>query len=119
MNRLNRALAWYNAIREGSHETEVALIEREISAIDNLLGRGVEELTWHDDFAEWLVEVYSAINTLQERVLTAQGNVKGGLNNIAAWGNVPLHNRKLNPDKMELLAFKERHRRILNRSPVN
>lgn len=49
MNRLNRAIAWYNAIREGSHETEVALIEKEISAIDELLGRGVEELTWNDD----------------------------------------------------------------------
>ena len=49
MNRLNRAIAWYNAIREGSHETEVALIEKEISAIDHLLGRGVEELTWNDD----------------------------------------------------------------------
>lgn len=49
MNRLNRAIAWYNAIREGSHETEVALIEKEISAIDQLLGRGVEELTWNDD----------------------------------------------------------------------
>lgn len=49
MNRLNRAIAWYNAIREGSHETEVALIEKEISAIDTLLGRGVEELTWNDD----------------------------------------------------------------------
>lgn len=49
MNRLNRAISWYNAIREGSHETEVALIEKEISAIDQLLGRGVEELTWNDD----------------------------------------------------------------------
>lgn len=49
MNRLNRAIAWYNAIREGSHETEVALIEKEIFAIDQLLGRGVEELTWNDD----------------------------------------------------------------------
>lgn len=49
MNRLNRAIAWYNEIREGSHETEVALIEKEISAIDQLLGRGVEELTWNDD----------------------------------------------------------------------
>ncbi|VVD05318.1 unnamed protein product [Leptidea sinapis] len=115
MNRLNRAIAWYNAIREGSHETEVALIEKEISAIDNLLGRGVEELTWNDDFTEWMAEVYSAINTLQERVLTAQNNVKNGLNNIAAWGNIPLHNRKENPDKMELLAVKERVPRLLRR----
>lgn len=49
MNRLNRAISWYNAIREGSHETEVALIEKEIYAIDQLLGRGVEEFTWNDD----------------------------------------------------------------------
>ncbi|CAH0400414.1 unnamed protein product [Chilo suppressalis] len=115
MNRLNRAIAWYNAIREGSHETEVALIEKEISAIDSLLGRGVEELTWNDDFTEWMAEVYTAINTLQERVLTAQNNVKHGLANIAAWGNIPLHNRKENPDKVELLAVNERHPRFLRR----
>ncbi|OWR50188.1 Dynein beta chain ciliary [Danaus plexippus plexippus] len=115
MNRLNRAIAWYNAIREGSHETEVALIEKEISAIDNLLGRGVEELTWNDDFTEWMAEVYAAINTLQERVLTAQNNVKRGLSNIAAWGDVPLHNRKHNPEKLELLAVKERHPRMIAR----
>lgn len=53
MNRLNRAISWYNAIREGSHETEVALIEKEISAIDQLLGRGVEELTWNDECTEF------------------------------------------------------------------
>nr|XP_049704637.1 dynein beta chain, ciliary-like [Helicoverpa armigera] len=115
MNRLNRAIAWYNAIREGSHETEVALIEKEISAIDQLLGRGVEELTWNDDFTDWMAEVYTAINTLQERVLTAQNNVKRGLANIESWGNIPLHNRKTNPDKLELLAVNERHRRFLNR----
>lgn len=55
MNRLNRAIAWYNAIREGSHETEVALIEKEISAIDTLLGRGVEEFTWNDDCESRLI----------------------------------------------------------------
>ncbi|XP_075982942.1 dynein beta chain, ciliary-like [Anticarsia gemmatalis] len=115
MNRLNRAIAWYNAIREGSHETEVALIEKEISAIDNLLGRGVEELTWNDDFTEWMAEVYSAINTLQERVLTAQNNVWEGLADIERWGNKPLHNRKENPDKMELLAINERHPRFVKR----
>ncbi|KAJ8713922.1 hypothetical protein PYW08_007542 [Mythimna loreyi] len=115
MNRLNRAIAWYNAIREGSHETEVALIEKEISAIDNLLGRGVEELTWNDDFTDWMAEVYAAINTLQERVLTAQNNVRRGLDNIAAWGDVPLHNRKHNPDKLELLAVHERNRRFIDR----
>ncbi|KAI8425212.1 hypothetical protein MSG28_007028, partial [Choristoneura fumiferana] len=65
MNRLNRAISWYNAIREGSHETE-------------------------------------AINALQERVLRAQNNMLRGLANIAAWGDIPLHNRKENPDKMEL-----------------
>ncbi|XP_045527512.1 dynein beta chain, ciliary-like [Pieris brassicae] len=115
MNRLNRAIAWYNAIREGSHETEVALIEKEISAIDKLLGRGVEELTWNDDFTEWMAEVYAAINTLQERVLTAQNNVRQGLDNIAAWGDKPLHNRKENPDKMELLAVNERLPRLVKR----
>ncbi|CAB3248911.1 unnamed protein product [Arctia plantaginis] len=115
LNRLNRAIAWYNAIREGSHETEVALIEKEISAIDNLLGRGVEELTWNDDFTEWMAEVYAAINTLQERVLTAQNNVREGLADIAKWGDVPLHNRKENPDKMELLAVLERHPRFVKR----
>ncbi|XP_060805137.1 dynein beta chain, ciliary [Amyelois transitella] len=115
MNRLNRAIAWYNAIREGSHETEVALIEKEISAIDQLLGRGVEELTWNDDFTEWMAEVYTAINTLQERVLTAQNNVKRGLTNIAAWGNVPLHNRKFNPDKHELLDVVGRFPRFVRR----
>ncbi|XP_028032579.1 dynein beta chain, ciliary-like isoform X2 [Bombyx mandarina] len=115
MNRLNRAIAWYNAIREGSHETEVALIEKEISAIDELLGRGVEELTWNDDFADWIAEVYAAINTLQERVLTAQNNVKRGLANIAEWGDKPLHNRKVNPDKLELLAVNERHHRFSKR----
>ncbi|XP_022817840.1 dynein beta chain, ciliary-like [Spodoptera litura] len=115
MNRLNRAIAWYNAIREGSHETEVALIEKEISAIDQLLGHGVEELTWNDDFTDWMAEVYTAINTLQERVLTAQNNVKRGLANIATWGDIPLHNRKANPDKLELLAVNERHRRFLYR----
>ncbi|XP_037301353.1 LOW QUALITY PROTEIN: dynein beta chain, ciliary-like, partial [Manduca sexta] len=118
MNRLNRAISWYNAIREGSHETEVALIEKEIYAIDQLLGRGVEELTWNDDFTEWMAEVYAAINTLQERVLTAQNNVKRGLANIAAWGDKPLHNRKENPDKMELLAVNERHPRFLKRRSV-
>ncbi|KAF9414328.1 hypothetical protein HW555_007725, partial [Spodoptera exigua] len=115
MNRLNRAVGWYNAIREGSHETEVALIEKEIFAIDQLLGRGVENLTWNDDFTDWMAEVYAAINTLQERVLTAQNNVKRGLEHIATWGDVPLHNRKANPDKLELLAVNERHRRFLNR----
>ncbi|XP_073950936.1 dynein beta chain, ciliary-like [Choristoneura fumiferana] len=111
MNRLNRAISWYNAIREGSHETEVALIEKEISAIDTLLGRGVEELTWNDDFTEWMAEVYQAINALQERVLRAQNNMLRGLANIAAWGDIPLHNRKENPDKMELLAVPERHQK--------
>ncbi|XP_013170954.1 PREDICTED: dynein beta chain, ciliary-like [Papilio xuthus] len=115
MNRLNRAIAWYNAIREGSHETEVALIEKEIYAIDQLLGRGVEEFTWNDDFTEWMAEVYSAINTLQERVLTAQRNVKRGLDNIAAWADKPLHVRKENPEKLELLAVKERHPRLVQR----
>ncbi|XP_039757462.1 dynein beta chain, ciliary-like [Pararge aegeria] len=116
MNRLNRAISWYNAIREGSHETEVALIEKEISAIDDLLGRGVEELTWNDDFTEWMAEVYAAINTLQERVLTAQNNVRTGLTNISAWGDKPLHNRKENPEKLELLAVNERHSRFAIRS---
>ncbi|CAH2045643.1 unnamed protein product, partial [Iphiclides podalirius] len=115
MNRLNRAIAWYNEIREGSHETEVALIEKEISAIDTLLGRGVEEFTWNDDFTEWMAEVYAAINTLQERVLTAQNNVKRGLANVAAWGDQPLHKRKENPDRLELLAVNERHPRLLKR----
>ncbi|XP_041969099.1 dynein beta chain, ciliary-like [Aricia agestis] len=115
MNRLNRAIAWYNAIREGSHDTEVALIEKEIAAIDDLLGRGVEELTWNDDFAEWMGEVYAAINTLQERVLAAQNNVRTGLQNMAAWGDKPLYDRKYNPDKMELLAIKERKPRLLKR----
>lgn len=64
---------------------------------------------------DWMAEVYTAINTLQERVLTAQNNVKRGLANIDAWGNVPLHNRKENPDKLELLAVKERHPRFVTR----
>lgn len=64
---------------------------------------------------EWMAEVYAAINTLQERVLTAQNNVKRGLSNIAAWGDVPLHNRKHNPEKLELLAVKERHPRMIAR----
>ncbi|XP_068619246.1 dynein beta chain, ciliary-like [Battus philenor] len=115
LNRLNRAIAWYNAIREGSHETEVALIEKEISAIDLLLGRGVEEYTWNDDFTDWMAEVYTAINTLQERVLAAQQNVRRGLDNIAAWGDQPLHSRKENPERLELLAINERHRRLLKR----
>ncbi|KOB79417.1 Uncharacterized protein OBRU01_00328 [Operophtera brumata] len=113
LNRLNRAISWYNAIREGSHETEVALIEKEISAIDTLLGRGVEELTWNDDFTEWMAEVYAAINTLQERVLVAQNNVKRGLSNIALWGDKPLHNRKKNLDKIELLASHKEFTEIL------
>lgn len=62
-----------------------------------------------------MAEVYAAINTLQERVLTAQNNVKRGLANIAAWGDRPLHNRKENPDKMELLAVAERHPRFVRR----
>ncbi|KAI8425202.1 hypothetical protein MSG28_007025 [Choristoneura fumiferana] len=115
MNRLNRAISWYNAIREGSHETEVALIEKEISAIDTLLGRGVEELTWNDDFTEWMAEVYQAINALQERVLKAQNNVWRGIANIAAWGDEPLHHRKENTDKMELLAVQERYPRFVAR----
>ncbi|CAB3248907.1 unnamed protein product [Arctia plantaginis] len=115
LNLLNRAIAWYNAIREGSHETEVALIEKEISAIDVLLGRGVEELTWNDDFTDWMTEVYTAINTLQERVLTAQNNIKEGLEDIERWGKIPLHNRKENPDKLELLAVNERHSRFVKR----
>lgn len=64
---------------------------------------------------EWMAEVYSAINTLQERVLTAQNNVKRGLSNIAAWGDVPLYNRKENLDKMELLAVNERRARFVKR----
>lgn len=64
MNRLNRAIAWYNAIREGSHETEVALIEKEISAIDDLLGRGVEELTWNDD-CEHISFILSLLENIQ------------------------------------------------------
>lgn len=65
MNRLNRAIAWYNAIREGSHETEVALIEKEISAIDTLLGRGVEEFTWNDD-CEYTQTLYIALYLFNE-----------------------------------------------------
>ncbi|XP_063628197.1 dynein beta chain, ciliary-like [Cydia splendana] len=120
LNRLNRAISWYNAIREGSHETEVALIEKEISAIDDLLGRGVEEYTWNDDFTEWMAEVYAAINTLQERVLRAQNNMKEGLKNIAAWGDVPLYSRKENRSRInvkgELLAVSERHPRFVTRA---
>lgn len=62
-----------------------------------------------------MAEVYTAINTLQERVLTAQNNVKRGLANIAVWGDIPLHNRKENPDKLELLAVNERHSRFCKR----
>ncbi|XP_063367395.1 dynein beta chain, ciliary-like [Cydia amplana] len=119
LNRLNRAISWYNEIREGSHETEVALIEKEISAIDDLLGRGVEEYTWNDDFTEWMAEVYAAINTLQERVLRAQNNMKDGLKNIAAWGDMPLYTRKENRSRInvkgELLAVSERHPRFVAR----
>ncbi|KAI5631347.1 dynein beta chain, ciliary [Phthorimaea operculella] len=115
LNRLNRAIAWYNAIREGSHETEVALIEKEIDLIDQLLGRGVQEFTWNNDFTDWMAEVYAAINTLQERVLTAQNNVRRGLSNIAVWGDKPLHNRKDNPDKKELLDIAGRHPRFVQR----
>lgn len=64
---------------------------------------------------DWMAEVYAAINTLQERVLTAQNNVKRGLTNIAAWGDDPLYNRKFNPDRMELLAINERNSRFLKR----
>lgn len=64
---------------------------------------------------EWMAEVYAAINTLQERVLTAQNNVRQGLDNIAAWGDKPLYNRKENPDKMELLAVNERLPRLVKR----
>lgn len=64
---------------------------------------------------DWMAEVYAAINTLQERVLTAQNNVKRGLANIAAWGDIPLHNRKDNPDKLELLAVHERNPRFIAR----
>lgn len=62
-----------------------------------------------------MAEVYAAINTLQERVLTAQNNVREGLADIAKWGDIPLHNRKANPDKMELLAVFERHPRFVKR----
>lgn len=62
-----------------------------------------------------MAEVYTAINTLQERVLTAQNNMKRGLANIAAWGDKPLHNRKDNPDKVELLDVSGRHRRFVDR----
>lgn len=62
-----------------------------------------------------MAEVYTAINTLQERVLTAQNNVRRGLSNIAAWGDKPLHNRKDNPEKLELLAVNERHPRLITR----
>lgn len=67
------------------------------------------------EVTDWMAEVYAAINTLQERVLTAQNNMKRGLANIAAWGDKPLHNRKENPDKMELLAVAERHPRFVRR----
>lgn len=63
-----------------------------------------------------MAEVYAAINTLQERVLKAQNNMKRGLANIAAWGDIPLHNRKFNPDKLELLAISERNQRFVDRS---
>ncbi|KAI8425206.1 hypothetical protein MSG28_007028, partial [Choristoneura fumiferana] len=87
MNRLNRAISWYNAIREGSHETE---------AYQCYFVSTFRLVT------EWMAEVYQAINALQERVLRAQNNMLRGLANIAAWGDIPLHNRKENPDKMEL-----------------
>lgn len=64
---------------------------------------------------EWMAEVYAAINTLQERVLTAQNNVRTGLANISLWGDKPLHNRKENPDRLELLAVNERHARFVTR----
>lgn len=66
--------------------------------------------------ADWLDEVYAAINTLQERVLHAQNNVKRGLANIDAWGNIPLHNRRTNPDKLELLDINGRMPRFVIRS---
>lgn len=65
--------------------------------------------------ADWMDEVYTAINTLQERVLRAQNNVKDGLADMAKWGNIPLHNRKDNPAKLELLAVNERHPRFVKR----
>ncbi|KOB71033.1 Dynein heavy chain 9, axonemal, partial [Operophtera brumata] len=65
-----------------------------------------------------MAEVYAAINTLQERVLVAQENVKRGLSNIALWGDKPLHNRRENLDRMELLAVAERHPRFLKRNNV-
>lgn len=87
MNRLNRAISWYNAIREGSHETEVALIEKEISAIDNLLGRGVEELTWNDDcmynFARDTVNVHLAIQAYSVTLDSVNLNYKfKSINNL-------------------------------------
>lgn len=66
--------------------------------------------------ADWLDEVYAAINTLQERVLQAQNNVKRGLANIDAWGNIPLHNRRTNLDKLELLDINGRMPRFVARS---
>lgn len=65
---------------------------------------------------DWMAEVYQAINDLQERVLKAQENMRRGVFNIGKWADIPLHNRKENPQKLELLAVHERHYRFCRRS---
>ncbi|KAJ2944771.1 hypothetical protein O0L34_g1660 [Tuta absoluta] len=106
---LNCSIDWYNAICKDSHETEIALVEKEINVINQLLHRGVKELTWNDDFTEWISRVYTATNDLQQRVLTAQSNIRRGLFDIAAWADEPLYNTE------NLLDFSKIHDNLVVR----
>ena len=103
----------YNFLKQQTVPTEASLIQADIVALDERLKPAEMTLNWHcEDVMEYLEDIQARTTNLEQRVRTAQENVKTIRKEMSQWSEKVLFER-VEPEKDEppLLDLVSREKR--------
>ena len=103
----------YNFLKQQTVPTEASLIQADIVALDERLKPAEMTLNWHcEDVMEYLEDIQARTTNLEQRVRSAQENVKTIRKEMSQWSEKVLFER-VEPEKDEppLLDLESREKR--------
>ena len=103
----------YNFLKQQTVPTEASLIQADIVALDERLKPAEMTLNWHcEDVMEYLEDIQARTTNLEQRVRSAQENVKTIRKEMSQWSEKVLFER-VEPEKDEppLLDLVSREKR--------
>ncbi|XP_037911922.1 dynein beta chain, ciliary-like [Hermetia illucens] len=92
--KLFRIAEWYNEVNDTTHECELALVQKEIEALDEVMQPSFETITWINFEQTYINMIFEKVQDLHDRVLKSQANIETIRKSIRSWGNVPMYQRK-------------------------